>query len=134
MSKSGKPMANRFISFEQVLAEEQLADPGFREDWQRTAPARALSIALLRYRADKDLTQRELAAELGVSQPRVAKLESGEHNPSIDTIINVVKRLGIEFALDVAPADCKPSFVNARALKAGAVEHDEVSLVVASSH
>jgi transcriptional regulator with XRE-family HTH domain len=127
-------MARKLISFDQLLAEEQLVDPIFRAEWQRLAPARAFSIALLRYRAEKGLTQRELAEELGVSQPRVAKLESGEHNPSIDSIINVVKRLGIEFAIDVAPADSQPSFVTARARKAGAVEHDDVALVIASSH
>lgn len=59
--------------------------------------------------------------------------ESGEHNPEIDTIIRAVKRLGVEFALDVAPANRKPALVTARARKAGAIEHDEVAVVVASS-
>lgn len=126
-------MARQLKTFEQALAEEQLADAGFRAEWQRLAPARAFGIALLRYRTENDLTQRELAVALGVSQPRVAKLESGEHNPSIDTIITVVGRLGIEFAIDVAPADRTPSFVTARARRVGTVEHDEVALVVASS-
>lgn len=127
-------MTGQLISFEQVLAEEQLANPSFRAEWQRLAPARALSIALLKYRTEKDLTQRELAEVLEVSQPRVFKLESGEHNPSIDTIINVVKRLGIEFAIDIAPVDHTPSFVTARARRVGAIEHDDVALVIASSH
>src|ERR1700761_5971140 len=120
-------MAKQLISFEQLLAEEQLQDPECRAGWQLLAPARAFSITLLRYRADKGLTQRDLAGELGVSQPRVAKLESGDHNPSIDTIIDVVKRLGMEFAIDIAPADRQPSFVTARARKAGAIEHDDVA-------
>jgi transcriptional regulator with XRE-family HTH domain len=124
----------KLISFEQLLAEEQLADPIFREEWQRLAPARAFSNVLMRYRVEENLTQRGLAERLGVSQPRVAKLESGDHTPSIDTIINVAKRLGIEFAIDVAPADRRPSFVTARARKVGAVEHDDVALVIASSH
>jgi transcriptional regulator with XRE-family HTH domain len=38
------------------------------------------------------LSQRALAKKLGVSQPRVVKLESGEHNPEVDTIINAVRR------------------------------------------
>jgi DNA-binding XRE family transcriptional regulator len=126
-------MADKTKSFEQLVAEEQLADPDFRGEWQRLAPAREFSVALLRYRAEKELTQRELAKQLGVSQPRVVKLESGEHNPEIDTIINAARRLGIEFALDVAPADRKPSFVTARARRAGSIEHDDVTVVVASS-
>jgi DNA-binding XRE family transcriptional regulator len=133
MDAGGRSKEGKLVSFEQLLAEEQLADPEFRKEWQRLAPARAFSLVLVRYRAENELTQRQLADELGVSQPRVAKLESGEHNPSIDTIINVVQRLGIEFALDIAPIDRTPSFVTARARKAGAIEHDDVTVVVASS-
>jgi len=90
-------------SFDALLAEQQLADPSFRAEWQRLAPAREFAATLLRYRAEHKLSQRALAAKLGVSQPRVVKLESGEHNPEVDTIINAVRRLGIEFVLDVAP-------------------------------
>jgi len=116
-----------------LLAEEQLADPSFKAEWQRLAPAREFAATLLRYRAEHKLSQRALATKLGVSQPRVVKLESGEHNPEVDTIINAVRRLGIEFVLDVAPTSRKPSLVTARARKRGAIDHDEVSVVVAAS-
>jgi transcriptional regulator with XRE-family HTH domain len=115
------------------VAEEQLADPSFRAEWQRLAPAREFAATLLRYRAEHKLSQRALAKRLGVSQPRVVKLESGEHNPEIDTIINAVRRLGIEFVLDVAPASRKPALVTARAQRRGAIAHDDVSVVAASS-
>jgi transcriptional regulator with XRE-family HTH domain len=128
--KTGPP---KTVSFEQLLAEEQLRDPEFRAEWQRTAPARELAVALLRYRAENDLSQRALAEVLGVSQPRVAKLEAGEHNPSVDTIINVVRRLGIEFAIDIAPSGRKPSLVTARARKGGTNEGDEVTIIAASA-
>lgn len=120
-------------TFDALLAEEQLADPDFRAEWQRLAPAREFSATLLRYRAEHKLSQRALAQKLGVSQPRVVKLESGEHNPEVDTIINAVRRLGIEFVLDVAPAGRKPALVTARARKSGAIAHDEVTVVTASS-
>lgn len=125
-------MASR-KKFDALVAEEQLADPGFKAEWQRLAPAREFAATLLRYRAKHKLSQRALAERLGVSQPRVVKLESGEHNPEVDTIINAVRRLGIEFALDVSPAGKKPVLVTARAQKQGAVAHDEVSVVAASS-
>jgi DNA-binding XRE family transcriptional regulator len=120
-------------TFDALLAEEQLADPSFRAQWQRLAPAREFAATLLRYRAEHKLSQRILAKRLGVSQPRVVKLESGEHNPEVDTIINAVRRLGIEFVLDVAPAGRKPALVTARAQKRGAISHDDVSVVAASS-
>lgn len=126
-------MADSTRTFGELVAEEQLSDPSFRAEWQRLAPAREFATTLLRYRAEHELNQRELAKKLGVSQPRVVKLESGEHNPEIDTIIKTVKRLGIEFVLDVAPVSRKPALVTARAQKRGAIEYDEVSIVVASS-
>lgn len=53
--------------------------------------------------------------------------------PGKSEIINAVQRLGIEFVLDVAPAGRKPALVTARAQKCGAIAHDDVSVVVASS-
>lgn len=120
-------------NFDALVAEEQLADPSFRAEWQRLAPAREFAATLLRYRAEHALSQRALAERLGLSQPRIVKLESGEHNPEIDTIINVVRRLGIEFVLDVSPADREPVLVTARVRQRGAIAHDDVSVVAASS-
>jgi transcriptional regulator with XRE-family HTH domain len=126
-------MAASTKTFDALVAEEQLADPSFKAEWQRLAPAREFAATLLRYRAEHELSQRALAKKLGVSQPRVVKLESGEHNPEVDTIINAVRRLGIEFVLDISPTNRKPSLVTARAQKRGTIDHDEVSVVVAAS-
>lgn len=126
-------MATSHKNFDALLIEEQLADPSSWAEWQRLAPAREFAAALLHYRAEHKLSQRALAKKLGVSQPRIVKLESGEHNPEVDTIINAVRRLGIEFVLDVAPASRKPALVTARAQKHGAIAYDDVSVVVASS-
>jgi transcriptional regulator with XRE-family HTH domain len=118
-------------SLGELLTDYQRADPGFWAEWQRFAPARQFAAALLRFRAEQGLTQRDLAARLGVSQPRVVKLESGEHNPDVDTIINVVRRLGIEFCVDVAPAGRKPKLVTARARKSEPIDHNDVAVVAA---
>jgi DNA-binding XRE family transcriptional regulator len=126
-------MAASRKNFDALVAEEQLADPSFKAEWQRLAPARAFAATLLRYRAAHEMSQRALAERLGVSQPRIVKLESGEHNPEVDTIINAVRRLGIEFVLDVSPADRTPVLVTARARKQGGVAHGDVSVVAASS-
>lgn len=126
-------MATSGKNFDALVAEEQVADPSFKAEWQRLAPAREFAATLLRYRAEHELSQRVLGEELGVSQPRVVKLESGEHNPGVDTIINAVRRLGIEFVLDVAPAGRKPALVSARAQKQGGIAHEDVSVVAASS-
>lgn len=88
---------------DQLIAEDLERDPVFRAEWERTAVARAVAIAIVRYRGEHDLSQRELADRLGMKQPQVARLELGEINPSIDTLMRISSGLGIEFTIDVRP-------------------------------
>lgn len=44
------------ITFEQIL-EEDLKDPEFRAEWERTALARAVANEVVRYRIEHGLTQ-----------------------------------------------------------------------------
>lgn len=90
-------------SAEAVIAEN-LKDPAFRAEWERTAVARAVAIRVLEYRAEHGVSQTELARRLGMKQPAVARLEAGEHNPSFETLARLSNALGIEFHIAVTPA------------------------------
>jgi len=85
-----------------VLAE-QLKDPAFREEWDRTALARAVATHVVAYRAQHGLSQAALARQLGVSQPLVARLESGNHEPTFTTLTRLSHHLGLEFHIDITP-------------------------------
>jgi transcriptional regulator with XRE-family HTH domain len=87
-----------------LIAEQLRTDPKFRAEWERTALARAVAVAIVRYRAEHDLSQRELARRLGMKQPQVARLELGEVNPTIETLMRIASSLGVEFKIDVRPA------------------------------
>jgi ribosome-binding protein aMBF1 (putative translation factor) len=87
---------------EQVLAKE-LRDPEFQREWDRTAVARAVALKVLTYRTDHELSQRALAKKLNMTQPQLARLEAGEHNPTIDTLARLTQTLDIEFAIDIHP-------------------------------
>lgn len=95
----------------EVLAEALAADPEFAAEWERLALARTVAVRLIAYRSENGLSQRELAKRLGVSQPRVAELESGEKNPQIETLVKIAATTGIEFAFDVVPAGREPTLV-----------------------
>ncbi len=82
--------------FEEVLAED-LQDSAFRREWERTEIARAVALQVVQYRATHHLTQEELAAKLGVKQPAIARLEAGDHQPSVMTLRRLADRLGMEF-------------------------------------
>ena len=99
---------------EQVLAAE-LRDPDFKHEWDRTALARAVALKVLTYRTEHTLSQRDLAKELGMTQPQLARLEAGEHNPTIDTLARLAQTLNIEFAIDVHPHQRPPKLLSARA-------------------
>jgi transcriptional regulator with XRE-family HTH domain len=99
---------------EQVLAEE-LRDPDFKREWDRTAIARAVALKVLAYRIEHTLSQRGLAKQLGMTQPQVARLEAGEHNPTIDTLARLAQTLDIEFAIDVHPHQRPPKLLSSRA-------------------
>jgi transcriptional regulator with XRE-family HTH domain len=87
-----------------LIAEQVRTEPEFRAEWERTALARAVAVAIVRYRAEHDLSQRDLALRLRMKQPQVARLELGEVNPSVETLMRVAAGLGIEFTIDVRPA------------------------------
>jgi ribosome-binding protein aMBF1 (putative translation factor) len=89
-------------SSSRVLAR-QLEDPVFRTEWERTTVARAVATRVIEYRAEHGITQTELARRLGMKQPAVARLEAGEHNPSLDTLARLSSALGIDFHIRVTP-------------------------------
>lgn len=90
------------IPNDQVLAEE-LEDPEFRSRWERTALAREVAMALVTYRAEHGLSQRQLAAQLGYRQPQVSRLEDGETLPTVDTLVHLARTLKLRIRLDVEP-------------------------------
>lgn len=96
---------------EEVLADALEADPEFAVEWERLALARTVAARLIAYRSENGLSQRDLAKRLGVSQPRVVELESGEKNPQIETLVKIAATTGIEFAFNVVPVGKEPTLV-----------------------
>ncbi|HEY2578944.1 MAG TPA: helix-turn-helix transcriptional regulator [Streptosporangiaceae bacterium] len=85
------------------VLDEMLQDPAFRAERDRTALARAVAEAVIRYRAEHRLSQTALARLLGWSQPVVARLEAAEHNPTMDTLMTLSRTLGLRVQVEVGP-------------------------------
>jgi ribosome-binding protein aMBF1 (putative translation factor) len=113
-------MANQLIPHDDVLAEH-LRDPEFRVEWERTALARWLAVEVAHYRAEHHLSQRQLAERLGVHQSDVARMETGEHTPSLDRLIRVARGLDIELMIDICPEKKAAKLPKKRALEAGSL-------------
>jgi DNA-binding XRE family transcriptional regulator len=120
---------------EEVLTEHLDADPEFRREWERTALARAVAVKVIAYRAEHSLNQTALAGRLHMSQPAVARLESGEHNPTFPTLMRLADALGIELAIDIAPIGREPQLVGERARRNAleSFEGNGCSVIVAAA-
>lgn len=91
-------------SLDEVI-DEHRSNPEFRREWDRGAFAREVAIRIARYRAEESRTQAQLAEVIGTTQSVVARLESGEQPPSLQTLAKISAATGMEFHLDVTHGD-----------------------------
>jgi|SRR4051812_37467069 DNA-binding XRE family transcriptional regulator len=78
-----------------------LDDPEYRAEWERRRLTHAVALRVINYRMEHQLTQTELARMLGMRQPHIARLEAGEHEPSLAMLARLARVLDMEFHIDV---------------------------------
>jgi ribosome-binding protein aMBF1 (putative translation factor) len=84
----------------QAWRDEQLAnDPELRHAYEELEPEYAFRNALTRARLERGLTQAEVAQYTGMQRSAVARLESGDANPTLATLERLAKGLGISFEI-----------------------------------
>ena len=88
--------------YEDIVAAD-MGDPEYRAEWDRTRFAHEVAMKVIQYRVDHGLTQAELARQLGMRQPHVARLAAGDHEPSLTTLRRLAQRLGMSFHIDITP-------------------------------
>lgn len=59
----------------------------------------ALITAMVQARQEQGISQRELEALSGVKQPQIARMEHGDANPQLDTILKVLAAMGKTLAI-----------------------------------
>jgi len=59
-----------------------------------------ISIAIFDYRQKHRLSQKKLANILGITQPMVAKLESGEYNYTIEQLWKIASKLNFRLSIE----------------------------------
>lgn len=126
---------NELPTTEDLLAE-QLRDPEFRVQWERTALARAVAVAVVSRRVEREMSQRDVARALDMTQPQVARLERGDVNPTMDTLMRVAAGLGMEFTIDVRPASSSALLMTRDAQTdniVGVLRTDRAELLVAAA-
>lgn len=78
--------------------------PGLREEVERRLAAFELEQGLVALREARGVSQAALAKMIGVSQPRIAKLESGHaKNIELRTLTSYIVALGGSLKIEIKP-------------------------------
>jgi transcriptional regulator with XRE-family HTH domain len=80
-----------------------MKDPAYRLEYGALEGEFALAAALIRARADADLTQEELAERMGTKQEVTARCEGRKIMPSTRTVARLAKATGSRLQISFAP-------------------------------
>jgi transcriptional regulator with XRE-family HTH domain len=72
-----------------------LADPAVKAEYDRLESRYRLIDALIAARKRRGWTQAEVAEAAGMKQSAVARLESGDRDPQMSTVLAVAQALGV---------------------------------------
>lgn len=93
---------------DEVSADRRGEDPAYADEADLMALAGELSVALVAYRTASELTQSQLATRLGWKQPMVARLEAGDHVPSLPTLERLARAGVVRVRLGQGEARVEP--------------------------
>ena len=97
----------RAKTHEEVL-KPFLKDAKLRKGYEEELEKLRIVDALIRLRERRGLTQTQLARRIGVTQPFIAKLESGEtHNFSLETLVKLAVAMDSELEVRFHPHRAK---------------------------
>ena len=89
-------------SFRTTL-HERLKDSEFKAEYEALEPEFQLIRSLLEARKVTKLTQEELSARTGISQADISRIETGEANPSMQTMKRLAEGLGMQLRVMFVP-------------------------------
>lgn len=84
-----------------TLKKELLKDRLVASEYKKLEPKYLFISQLIEARIKKGMTQKELAQKIGTKQSAVARLESGNTNPSITFLERITSALGSKLIIQV---------------------------------
>lgn len=87
--------------------ENELQDPDFKKAWEALDDEFAALDALLAARRQAGMTQEQVAAKMGVSQPSLARVEaslgSHRHSPSLEMLRKYAAAVNCKLEIKLTP-------------------------------
>jgi ribosome-binding protein aMBF1 (putative translation factor) len=93
---------SKMIDHDEFMKEQFAKRPGLKEAYDKTEMELIYHRTFIEAREKKGLTQKELAMNLGVAQPALARFESGRSNPTVASLSKFLRSLGLK--LKIVPA------------------------------
>ncbi len=80
-----------------------LADPEFRREYEALKPEFELIESIVRRRMELRMTQKELADRLGTGQAAISRIESGNTNPTLTSLVEIAEALDSDLHIVLEP-------------------------------
>jgi len=74
--------------------EEQLKDPEFKKEWEKSEVAYQVTREFIRARIEGKISQRQLAKRAGTTQAVISRIENMSVSPSIGLVQRIASSLG----------------------------------------
>jgi len=85
--------------------KEQLKDSEFRAEYDALEPEFTIIQAMLEARKSSGLTQKQLAERTGIAQADISRIETGEANPSLNTLKRLASGMDMRLKLEFLPVE-----------------------------
>jgi len=80
-----------------------LADPEFRKEYETLGPEFKLIESIIKRRGELKMSQEELADKLGTGQAAISRIESGNTNPTLASLVEIAEALDSDLHIELKP-------------------------------
>lgn len=84
------------------LKKELLQDREVKKEYKRLTPRYEMISQLILARTKKGITQKQLAQRIGTKQSAIARLESGNANPSLEFLEKIAEGMGYTLTVHIS--------------------------------
>ena len=84
-----------------VFEKELLSNPEVKKEYDRLGPEYEIIYKLIEARIKTGITQKQIAERMGTKQSGIARLESGNANPSIKFLQRLAEALNTKFTFQI---------------------------------
>lgn len=95
--------------------DEELKDPEFKRLYDESSIKWHVAMQIVEARQKANMTQGELARQIGDRQQNVSRIESGEQNITIGTLNKIAKAVGGQLVVEII--ESKPGIISRESQK-----------------